>query len=94
MSLSAKELFTKNLPIFRDAVAKHDAKCEHKAWGIGLHSFDMQRMEIDEEEELWDGVIAKTWMAAQPQRIVVLCDGNYNRPKARVAAVSKELVDA
>jgi len=42
----------KLLEHFARGVAAHDRETDHQAWGIGMHPFDLDRLGLDDGEEL------------------------------------------
>lgn len=72
----------KNLERFAQAVASHDRENPtHTAWGIGLAPFDLDRLGLDEGEEILPGI------RIEPDRGVtgnfrVLCDGEHDGERA------------
>jgi len=67
----------KNLRRFREAVYRHDElNPTHKAYGIGLSHFDMQRLGFDEGETLWPGITVHA-DGGQSATLRVLCDGEH-----------------
>jgi hypothetical protein len=38
----------KLLEYFARGVAAHDRETDHRAWGIGLHPFDLERLGLEE----------------------------------------------
>ena len=68
----------KNLKQFRHGVADHDRRNpSHKAWGIGLCHFDMQRLDFDDGEELWSGITIHTDEGCSCN-FRVLCSGQHD----------------
>ena len=47
----------KLLEYFARAVAAHDRETDHRAWGIGLHPFDLDRLGLEEGEEILHGIV-------------------------------------
>lgn len=79
--------YAKNLRRWREAIADHDRRFpDHNAWGIGLCNFDMIRMDIDEGESLWAGIVA-TCVAVTSGHFKVMCDGDHVGGGARAEAV-------
>jgi hypothetical protein len=75
-----------NLRRFREAIFRHDElNPTHKAYGIGLAYFDMQRLGFDEGEELWPGVTVQT-DGGVSANFRVLCDRGHPEEHHRVEA--------
>ncbi len=83
-----------NLERFRQAVASHDRENPtHKAWGIGLAHFDMERLGFDEGEELWPGITIHA-DGGQTANLRVLCDGEHDDKKETAEAQGREMLHA
>jgi hypothetical protein len=68
----------KNLERFAQAVSAHDRENPtHTAWGIGLAHFDMERLGLEEGEEILPGIVAQT-DGGQSANFRVLCDGEHD----------------
>jgi hypothetical protein len=68
----------KNLERFAQAVAAHDRENPtHTAWGIGLAHFDMERLGLDEGEEILPGITIQA-DAGVTGNFRVLCDGEHD----------------
>ncbi|MGH2864313.1 MAG: hypothetical protein ACRDJX_03580 [Solirubrobacteraceae bacterium] len=67
----------KNLERFAQAVAAHDRENpSHTAYGIGLAHFDMERLGLDEGEEILPGITLHTDQGVTGN-FRVLCDGEH-----------------
>jgi hypothetical protein len=67
----------KNLERFAQAVAAHDRENPtHTAYGIGLSHFDMERLELDEGEEILPGITIHA-DSGVTGNFRVLCDGDH-----------------
>jgi hypothetical protein len=76
MSDTAK--IAKNLERFAQAVAAHDRENPtHTAWGIGLAHFDMERLGLEEGEEILPGITVQA-DGGQSANFRVLCDGQHD----------------
>jgi hypothetical protein len=84
----------KNLARFREAIYRHDEiNPTHKAWGIGLSSFDMKRLGFDEGEELWPGIIVQCDYG-QSAMLRVLCEGQHDDKGLATEVEAREMVHA
>jgi hypothetical protein len=89
----------KNLERFAQAVAAHDRENPtHTAWGIGLAHFDMERLGLEEGEQILPGIVVQA-DGGQSANFRVLCDGEHDEGAAEsqeevVSAVSTEVVPA
>jgi hypothetical protein len=89
----------KNLERFAQAVAAHDRENPtHTAWGIGLAHFDMERLGLEEGEEILPGITIHA-DGGQSANFRVLCDGQHDEDMAEsevqvVHAVSTQAVPA
>jgi len=67
----------KNLERFAQAVAAHDRENPtHTAYGIGLAHFDMERLGLEEGEEILPGITIQT-DGGVSGNFRVLCDGEH-----------------
>jgi hypothetical protein len=67
----------KNLERFAQAVAAHDRENPtHTAYGIGLSHFDMERLGLDEGEEILPGIRIEA-DSGVTGNFRVLCDGDH-----------------
>ncbi len=79
----------KNLERFAQAVAAHDRENPtHTAWGIGLAHFDMERLGLEEGEEILPGITIHG-DGGQSANFRVLCDGEHDEGE-----VEEEVVEA
>ena len=54
----ATDKIAKNLERFAQAIAAHDRENPtHTAWGIGMNGFDIERLGLDEGEEILPGIV-------------------------------------
>src|ERR1700676_2361628 len=68
----------KNLERFAQAVAAHDRENPtHTAYGIGLAHFDMDRLGLDEGEEILPGITIHA-DSGVTGNFRVLCDGEHD----------------
>src|SRR6478609_11484559 len=83
MSDTAK--VAKNLERFAQAVAAHDRENPtHTAHGIGLAHFDMERLGLDEGEEILPGITIHADNGVTGN-FRVLCDGQHDEDLEREA---------
>jgi hypothetical protein len=81
----------KNLERFAQAVASHDRENPtHTAYGIGLAHFDMERLGLDEGEEILPGITIHA-DGGVSGNFRVLCDGQHDEGQAEV---ERETVEA
>ncbi len=67
----------KNLERFAQAVAAHDRENPtHTAYGIGLTHFDMERLGLEEGEEILPGITVQADSGVSGN-FRVLCDGEH-----------------
>jgi hypothetical protein len=89
----------KNLERFAQAVAAHDRENPtHAAWGIGLAHYDMERLGLEENEEILPGITLRC-DAGVSGNFRVLCDGQHDEGKTEseqevVAAIATREVPA
>lgn len=68
----------KNLERFAQAIAAHDRENPtHTAWGIGLAHYDMERLGLEEGEEILPGIVIQC-DAGVSGNFRVLCDGQHD----------------
>jgi hypothetical protein len=81
----------KNLERFAQAVAAHDRENPtHTAWGIGLSHFDMERLGLEQGEEILPGITIQM-DGGQSANFRVLCDGQHDGERS---AAEEEVVQA
>jgi hypothetical protein len=89
----------KNLERFAQAVAAHDRENPtHTAWGLGLAHFDMERLGLEEGEEVLPGITVHA-DGGVTGNFRVLCDGQHDEQEQEaeeeaVEAVSTQAVPA
>jgi hypothetical protein len=72
-------------------VAAHDRENPtHHTWGIGMARFDIERLDLDEGEEILPGIVLQADGGVTGQ-FRILCDGQH---EAGVAAEEEEVVEA
>jgi hypothetical protein len=81
----------KNLERFAQAIASHDRENPtHTAWGIGLAHFDMERLGLEEGEEILPGITIQADSGVSGN-FRVLCDGQHEEG---LAESEQETVEA
>ena len=81
----------KNLERFAQAVAAHDRENPtHTAYGIGLAHFDMQRLGLEEGEEILSGITIHA-DGGVTGNFRVLCDGQHDEQESEA---EEEVVEA
>jgi hypothetical protein len=81
----------KNLERFAQAIAAHDRENPtHTAWGIGLAPFDLDRLGLDEGEEILPGITIQADNGVTGN-FRVLCDGQHDEERE---AAEADVVDA
>jgi hypothetical protein len=76
---------------FAQGVAAHDRENpDHHSWGIGLAHFDIERLGLEEGEEILPGIVLQA-DGGQTGNFRVLCDGEHDE-SAEVQ--EEEVVDA
>ncbi len=81
----------KNLERFAQAVAAHDRENPtHTAYGIGLAHFDMERLGLEEGEEILPGITIHA-DSGVTGNFRVLCDGDHDE---ELTAAEEEVVEA
>jgi hypothetical protein len=72
-------------------VAAHDRENpEHHTWGIGMAHFDIERLGLDEGEELLPGIVLQADGGVTGQ-FRVLCDGDHG---SELEEAEEEVVEA
>jgi hypothetical protein len=73
------------------AVNAHDrANPDHNTWGVGMAHFDIERLGLDEGEELIPGIVLKADGGTTGQ-FRILCDGQHDLEEEEE---QEEVVDA
>jgi hypothetical protein len=81
----------KNLERFAQAVAAHDRENPtHTAWGIGMSHFDIERLGLEEGEEILPGIVLQA-DGGVTGNFRVLCDGEHD---SELEEEEEEVVDA
>ncbi len=81
----------KNLERFAQAIAAHDRENPtHTAWGIGLNGFDLERLGLEEGEEILPGIVIQA-DGGVTGNFRVLCDGEHD---SELEEAEAEVVEA
>jgi hypothetical protein len=80
----------KLLEYFARGVAAHDRETDHRAWGIGLHPFDLDRLGLDEGEEILPGIVIQADRGVTGN-FRILCDGQHDED---AVVEEEEIIDA
>ena len=87
----ATDKIAKNLERFAQAIAAHDRENPtHNSWGIGLNAFDIERLELEEGEEILPGIVIQA-DGGVTGNFRVLCDGDHDEELEEAEA---EVVEA
>lgn len=82
--MSDQSKIAKNLERWRRAVATHDVENpSHTSYGIGLSQFDLDRLGLEDGEELWSGIRVEV-DGGQTANFRVLCDGDHDECDLRI----------
>ena len=82
----ATDKIAKNLERFAQAVAAHDRENPtHTAWGIGLNAFDLERLGLDDGEEILPGIVIQA-DGGVTGNFRVLCDGDHEAEREAAEA--------
>jgi hypothetical protein len=81
----------KTLERFAQAVAAHDRENPtHTTWGIGMAYFDIERLGLEEGEEILPGIVLQA-DGGVSGNFRILCDGEHDE---EVEEEEEEIVDA
>jgi hypothetical protein len=90
--MSSTSKIAKNLERFAQAVAAHDRENPtHTAHGIGLAHFDMERLGLEEGEEILPGITIHG-DSGVTGNFRVLCDGEHDEQREQVEEEELEVV--
>src|SRR5689334_5612732 len=82
----------KLLEALANGIQAHDrANPDHNAWGIGMAAFDIERLGLEEGEEILPGIVLQA-DGGQPGAFRVLCDGVHDEEHEE--AEEEEIVEA
>jgi hypothetical protein len=82
----------KNLERFAQAVAAHDRENPtHVAWGIGLSYFDMERLGLEEGEEILPGITIQL-DAGVSGNFRVLCNAEHDEEQTEAEEHAVEAI--
>ena len=78
MSMVDTTRIGKLLEALANGIAAHDrANPDHSAWGIGMAQFDIERLGLEEGEQILPGIVLQA-DGGQPGAFRVLCDGVHD----------------
>jgi hypothetical protein len=80
----------KLLEYFARGVAAHDRNTDHHAWGIGMSAFDLDRLGLEDGEEILPGIVLQADGGTTGQ-FRILCDGQHDEDEV---VEEEEVVDA
>ena len=81
----------KLLERFAQGVAAHDRENpSHNTWGIGMAFFDIERLGLEDGEEILPGVVLKA-DGGQTGQFRILCDGQHDEGEVEE---EEEVLDA
>jgi len=81
----------KLLQSFKIALNAHDRENpDHNSWGIGMSYFDIERLDLEEGEEILPGIVLRN-DGGTTGNFRILCDGDHD---ADSELESEEVVDA
>jgi len=90
--MDSTQKVAKNLERFAQAIAAHDRENPtHNAWGIGLHPFDLERLGLEEGEEILPGIIIQADQGVTGN-FRVLCDAEHDEVLEEAEAETVEAV--
>lgn len=89
--VSDQSKIAKNLQAFQMAINAHDRENpSHDAYGIGLSAFDVERLGLDEGEQILPGITIQI-DGGTSGNFRVLCDGDHDE---ELEEAEEEAVDA
>jgi hypothetical protein len=89
--MDSTQKIAKTLERFAQAIAAHDRENPtHNAYGIGLAPFDMERLGLEEGEEILPGIVLQA-DGGVTGNFRVLCDGDHD---AELEEAEEEVVEA
>jgi hypothetical protein len=81
----------KLLRSFKIALNAHDRENpDHNSWGIGMSYFDIERLDLDEGEEILPGIVLRN-DGGTTGNFRILCDGDHD---ADEELEEEEMLDA
>jgi hypothetical protein len=82
----------KLLEALASGIAAHDrSHPDHNAWGIGMAAFDIERLGLEEGEEILPGIVLQA-DGGQPGAFRILCDGLHDEEQEEEE--EEEIVEA
>ncbi len=92
--MSDQSKIAANLRAFVIALNAHDRENpDHNAWGIGLAHFDMERLGLEEGEEILPGIVVQA-DGGVSGNFRILCDGQHGEGDREEEEAEAELVEA
>jgi len=83
----------KLLERFAQGVASHDRENpDHNSWGIGMAHFDIERLDLEEGEEILPGIVLQA-DGGVTGNFRVLCDGQHDGATGRARRVHWRIGD-
>ena len=82
----------KLLEYFARGVAAHDRETDHTAWGIGMHPLDLDRLGLENGEEILPGIVLQS-DDGDTGSFRILCDGQHDGDEQAVVE-QEEILDA
>ena len=90
--MDSTQKVAKNLERFAQAIAAHDRENPtHNAWGIGLHPFDLERLGLEEGEEILPGIVIQADQGVTGN-FRVLCDAEHDEELEEAEAETVEAI--
>src|SRR5450755_1434881 len=76
--MAESSIMGKLLQRFAEGVAAHDRENPgHNSWGIGMAQFDIDRLGLEEGEEILPGIVLQA-DGAETGNFRILCDGEHD----------------
>jgi hypothetical protein len=89
--MDSTQKIAKNPERFAQAIAAHDRENPtHNAWGIGLSPFDLERLGLEEGEEILPGIVIQA-DSGVTGNFRVLCDADHDE---ELEEAEEEVVEA
>lgn len=90
--MSEESKIAKNLRVFKDAIDLHDKmNPSHSAYGIGMSAFDLERLGLEEGEQILPGITIHV-DGKTSGNFRVLCDGEHDDSDEHEEAEDENLV--
>ena len=89
--MDSTQKIAKNLERFAQAIAAHDRENPtHNAYGIGMNAFDLDRLGLEEGEQILPGIVIEA-DGGVTGNFRVLCDGEHDK---ELEEAEEEVVEA